>query len=270
MRCDQRLRLAQNFGQSVDQFPPAAFNSIDRRRGDLFHRRNISIASVRRTRRTVFLSPAGQSRLGREFGNGHRLAANFHDRSIGQHHLQTFDMPANRTVLQPITARGIDGNHAADGRDSAVGRIGPEHSVLALQMGIQYRMDHTGLQTNRFGVGAENPPHVAGEIDHDAAAKRFASQARAGTARLNRQFLFRRVFHDRRNIGRRSGPNHGLRFQFVDAGVAGVKLQEDVVAANIASDQSAKVFLNALPLGIHFSGGREQAQGHRERIERQK
>ena len=270
MRCNQRLGLAQNFRQSVDQFTSAALNSIDRRRGGLFNLRNTSAASVFRTRRTVFHSPAGQYRLDCQFGNRHRLAADFHDRAVRQHHLQTFDVPANRAVLQPVAARGIDGNHAADGRDSAVGRIGPEHAALALQMGVEYRMDHTRLQTNRLGVGAENPPHVAREIDHDAATQRFASQTRAGAARLNRQLFLRRVFHDRRNIGGGSRSHHGLRFQFVDTGIAGVKLQEDVVAANIAGDHSAKVFLNALPLGIHFSGGREQGAGDRERIERQK
>ena len=141
---------------------------------------------------------------------------------------------------------------------------GPKHAALALQMRIQHRMDHAGLQTNRLGIGAENPPHVAREIDHDAAAQRFAGQARASAAWLNWQLFLRRVFHDGRNVGGGSGPNHGLGFQFVDAGVAGVKLQEDVVAANIAGDQSAQVFLNALPLGIHFSGRREQGAGDRE------
>ena len=50
-------------------------------------------------------------------------------------------------------------------------------------------------------------------------------------------------------------PHHAQRPDLVDAAVAGEELAEQIVAAHIAGNQPAKVFLDSLALVIEFGHG---------------
>ena len=59
------------------------------------------------------------------------------------------------------------------------------------------------------------------------------------------------IFDAGHDVGQRARANDGQRLDLVDAGVAGVELQEDVVAADVALDESAQVVLDSFPFLIH-------------------
>ena len=181
----------------------------------------------------------------------HRFSSNFHHRAVGQNDLQTFDVLSSRAVFQPVTSRGIQCDDAAHRRDGAVRGIGPEQAPEVVQMLIQQRMNDARLNADRFRLGADDAPHVAGEIDDQSAAQRFAGQPAAGAAGMYRQPILGGVFYDSSDVGRIAWPHHRQRRQLINAGIAGEKLEKNFVAPHIAGDQTAQIVLNALAFWIH-------------------
>ena len=150
-----------------------------------------------------------------------------------------------------MAAAGIDGHDAPHGRHDRHGRVGTKLPPERPQMFVQSSMDHARLQPDTVGVGLEDAPHVAGEVDNDARSERFTGQSGAGSAGMDRQLVFRRVAHHRHHVGERPRPDHGHRADLEDAGVAGVELQEDVVATDVSLHQPAQVVFNSLAFLIH-------------------
>jgi hypothetical protein len=53
---------------------------------------------------------------------------------------------------------------------------------------------------------------------------------------MDGDLVFRRVLDRGGDVGGRAGEDHAERPDLIEAGVAGVKLQEDVIAADVAGD----------------------------------
>ena len=131
-------------------------------------------------------------------------------------------------------------------------------------------MHDAGLDADRFGIGAHDAAHRFGEIENQTGAQRFAGQAGACAARMDGNSLFGGVADDGGDVGGIARPHHAQRLDLIDAGVAGVQLNEQIVAPHVAGDESAQVVLNSLAFGIHgkssqASGARDKTQ-HRSRI----
>ena len=73
----------------------------------------------------------------------------------------------------------------------------------------------------------------------------------SGAAGVERQFLFGGVLQARRHVGGRTRPDHGQRLDLIDAGVAGIELEEQIVATHVAAHQSAKIVLDAFSDLVH-------------------
>ena len=95
-------------------------------------------------------------------------------------------------------------------------------------------MHYASLHPHALAVVGDNPAEISREIDHQATAKRFAGETRAGTAGLNRQMVFRGVANRGDHVVDRPRTHNTERSQLVDACVAGVQLREYVVATHVA------------------------------------
>ena len=83
------------------------------------------------------------------------------------------------------------------------------------------------------------------------AAERLAGQAGAGAAGMDRNVVLGRVPDRGDDVVQRSRPHDAQRPNLVDAGVGRVELREEVVAADVALQQAAQVFLDSLVLWVH-------------------
>ena len=92
---------------------------------------------------------------------------------------------------------------------------------------------------------AQKSPHIPGKVENNPGADRAAASARPGAARVNRNFLFRRVPNDRRDVRRRARPNDAGRALLERAAVRRKELQNDFVATNVPANQTAEVFLES-------------------------
>jgi hypothetical protein len=68
---------------------------------------------------------------------------------------------------------------------------------------------------------------------------------------VNWQVVFRRVANRCHDVIDRARPDDPQRPQLVNARIARVQLSENVVAADVALQHAAQVFLNSLLLWIH-------------------
>ena len=103
-------------------------------------------------------------------------------------------------------------------------------------------------------VDVDDAAEEAGEVDHQSRAERFAGGAAAGPAGVDGDALFRGVLQAGRRVRRPPRPHHGQRLDLVNARVGRVKLQRDLVATDLARDQSAQVVLDSRTLlmqGVH-------------------
>ena len=90
-----------------------------------------------------------------------------------------------------------------------------------------------------------------GEIDHDPRPQRFAGQARARAAGVNRVAVLAGIAYCGHHVVGRTRPDHRQGTQLVQAGVIGVHLGEEVVAAHVAFEESPQILFNALALLVH-------------------
>ena len=107
------------------------------------------------------------------------------------------------------------------------------------------------LNTGPRGVDHQDAAKVSREIDHQPAAERLAGQPGAGPAGMNREMVFGGVPHGGDDVLDVARPHDAQRPQLVDARVAGVELREQVVAANFALHEAAKILFNSLALCVH-------------------
>ena len=179
-----------------------------------------------------------------------RFAAQLERLTVGQHHQQTANAAAGRTVLQPAAAGGVERDHAAHRRDRAGGGVGAESPPHAAELCVEPPVNQSRLHANPFRVDANQPPQIGGEIDDQSRAERLAGHAGAGPAGVQRQPLFPSVLHAGDHVVGAPRPHDPQRTNLVDAGVAGVELQKRLVAANVARDQSAQIILDVFALLI--------------------
>jgi len=163
-----------------------------------------------------------------------------------------------RSVLQPTASGRVDRDHAADGGHVAANRIGSEAATVLRELGIEPFQRHPSLDTNCVFIDADDAPQVFREVKHHARPQGAAGRAGAGSAGVDRDALFAGVFHTGDDVGDRAGLDDHRRTDFVNAPVASVKLQMDVIAKDLAGDQAAKVVLNALALRSEWFHGRPQ------------
>jgi hypothetical protein len=91
------------------------------------------------------------------------------------------------------------------------------------------------------------------EVENQAAAKRIASESRASAPRVNCNAAVACVADHGDDVFATSRPYDAERRDFKDARVAGVHLDEEVVAMHVAADQATQVFFNAKLFGVHLS-----------------
>ena len=168
-----------------------------------------------------------------------RVLAQPHDFTAGQHDRQALDVLASRTVFQPVAAGGIDGDHTAQRGHRPIGRIRPKTTTHRRQLLVQLAQDDTRLKSHRIVIHLQHAPHGMGEIDHQSRAQRFAGQTGAGSPRVQRKTVLGGVLDAGHDIGRVLGSHHSQRPDLEHTGIAGIGLQEDVVAPDFTFQQSS-------------------------------
>lgn len=180
-----------------------------------------------------------------------RFAADFEHLAVGEHDLQAEHVGSGRAVLKPMAAAGVDRDHAAHRGHAAHGRVGTEMASHRPQEFVEVSVHDPRLDAHAIALHVEHAAHVAREVEHQPGAERFARKPGARAAREHRQVVFGGVLDAGHDVGQRARPDHGQGPDFVDAGVAGVELQEDVVAADVAFDESAQIVLDSFPVLVH-------------------
>ena len=160
-------------------------------------------------------------------------------------------MLARRSVAHPVASGTIQGKHAADRRDAPGRRIGAKQPPVCRELPIQLAVYDARLNANTILVHADDSSHGVGEIQDEARTERFAGQARSGSARVERDLVLGRVLHARHDIRYAARPDHAQRLDLVDARVAGVHLEKDVVAAHFAVQTPSQIGLDPLSFLIH-------------------
>src|SRR5207249_5742641 len=107
------------------------------------------------------------------------------------------------------------GGHAADGGDvGAPPRRGREEEAVWAELAVERRVDHARLHVDLeiFGTDGDHLRH-ARAVEHDAAADRdrVALEARAGTARGERERMLDAEPHDRDHVVGRERPDDRVR-----------------------------------------------------------
>ena len=154
-----------------------------------------------------------------------RCAVELQQLAVGQRDLQAADVTPHRAVLQPAAAGGVAGDHAADGGDGAVGRVGAEKASPQPQLGREPLVDHARLHAAQFSLEAEDAAEEPGEIQHQPGAERFAGHAAAGAVGVHGDVLLGGVLQAGCHVGRTAGADQRQGLDLVNAGVAGVELQ---------------------------------------------
>ena len=186
---------------------------------------------------------------------GQRLAPRLDDLPVGQNDFQRDHVPARGTVLRPTAAGGVDGDDAAHRRHAAVGRVGTEDPSALPEVMIEPFVDQTRLHPHPVLAGVFHPPKVLRKIDDQAPAKQCAGRARAGAAGVERNLLLGGILHAGSHVGGGAGADHAQRLDLVDARVARIHLQEQVVATDVAGNQPSQVVLNPLALLVQLAHG---------------
>jgi hypothetical protein len=99
-----------------------------------------------------------------------------------------------------MAAAGVDGDDAAHGRHAAHGRVGAEEAAGSGQEAVQCGQHHAGLHSHSIVFDRENAAKVAGKVDYQTAAQRFAGQAGAGAAGVDWQLVLGRISHGGQHI----------------------------------------------------------------------
>ena len=146
-------------------------------------------------------------------------------RTVAQDHVEFQDVVDRLPVDDGMGAAGVVADHAADVRPVARRYVRGEQQSEGLQVGVELVQDHAGLDPGpaRFDVDLEDPVHVAGEIDLDAAAHGLSGQAGAAAAGRDGDAPFVREPEDAGDLVRVGGIGDAERFDFVYAGVRAVQ-----------------------------------------------
>ena len=138
---------------------------------------------------------------------------------------------------------------------------GPKRRPRGRRCAVKPLQHDARLHADRIRIAADDAPQVLGEINHQPGAERLAGHAAAGAAGVERDVIVGGILHAGRDVGRGPRTHHAQRPDFVDAAVAGEELAKQVVAAHVAGNQPAEVFLNSLALVIEFWHEMSSVQG---------
>ncbi len=165
------------------------------------------------------------------------VRAEHRHRPVGQHHLHAFHMVDRRAVDRRARARGVVGDHAAEGGAGTGGHVGAEDQPVPLQEGVQLVEHHARADAHgaRFGVEFRNAPVVAGQFHDDARTQRAARQPAARAPRRERHPRRGRGAHQRRRFRGAFWKGHPEGLHLVDRRVGGVQLAGERVAAHLAT-----------------------------------
>ena len=120
-------------------------------------------------------------------------------------------------------------------------------------MFFQLRAHNPGLHPHRRSPGLDDTPQKTTAVDHDAAAKGIARQARARATCMHRNPLLCSPTHGGRYILGRAWPHDGQRPHLKQACISSIERATGIVAQHLARDDAPKVFFNSLALGVHAS-----------------
>jgi len=120
------------------------------------------------------------------------LRADGRDAAVGKHHLEGNDVFGGCAVNRRPGARGIVGDHAAEGGPGACGNVRPEAVTRGLEKRVELIENHPGLHADRalLEVEVPDPAVVADEIHDEPIAHRAAGKPRARAARRDRHAGF--------------------------------------------------------------------------------
>ena len=118
-------------------------------------------------------------------------------------------------------------------------------------MPIQLRVDDPRLDAYRPFVGGYDTPHAVGEIDDEAPTERFSGQTCAGTSGMDRNLILAGVLKAGRHVRRRTGTNNTQRPDLIDARIARIELQKNLVAVDFPGYETPQVFLDPLMFLVH-------------------
>jgi hypothetical protein len=171
--------------------------------------------------------------------------------AVGEHHFQFTHMLVRRAVRGPATSRGIERHHAADGGDFDSRWIGTEYAAIFPQSIVKLRQHDARLNRRSVFAHRNDTAKVPRKVDDQAATQRIASKSRPGAARIQRNSAIGRVSDHCGDVVARPRPHHPQRWNLKDARIAGVHLDEQVVAIHVAGDLAAQVFSDTKLFGVH-------------------
>ena len=136
------------------------------------------------------------------------LAAEGHERAVGQHDVEAEDVVGRHAVLHAAQAAGVGGDVAADRADLVGRRVRRVPEAVLARGGLHLRVEGTRLDDGHLAVGIDlDGPHPL-EAQHDAAVDgaRAAGEPRPRTSRHHRDAVGRRPADRGLHLARRPRP----------------------------------------------------------------
>ena len=166
-------------------------------------------------------------------------------RAVAQDHVEFQHVVDRLPVDDGMGTAGVVADHAADVRPVARGNVRGEEQSHRFQVGVEFVEHHAGLDPGPLllDVDLEDPVHVPGEVDLDAAAYRLAAQAGSSAAGRDGNASFVGETEDAGDVVRVGGIRDAQRLDFVDAGVRTVQDPGRFVESERAVDLFPDLFL---------------------------
>lgn len=184
--------------------------------------------------------------------------------AVGQHQLETEDVIGRDAIFQSVRSSGICGDVSANRASRLAGGIGRVKEALGF-----YGLSDPGIDTARFDQGPSISVINRKDLvhascgDHDTAfdGQDSATQARAGAARDNWNFLRRALFDDRGHLLGGTGKHNDVR-QILLQRVGVALINEEVLGAG----DYAIVAYNRPQHFNEFRGQRMRCREHAESL----
>ncbi len=180
-----------------------------------------------------------------------RLLAEFDDRPVGKHRLDTFHVIARRSDAHRMRAGRVDTHHSANRRDRRIRRIGWKVSSVRPQNAVELIADDARLHANRRIADRLDGPHPAGKVDDDSLADCRSGDAGSGSAGDQRQAGLRRIAGERHDVVPVVRSSHRERRYLENARVAGVHGQRQRIAPQLAFEAAGEIFDQSLLPVVH-------------------
>ena len=160
-------------------------------------------------------------------------------------------MIASRADTDGVRSGGVDPQHAAHGRDGRAAGVGGEVAVDLPQFAIQVFSNNAGLDADGRVIDPFDGPHVAGEIDNDAAAEAAAGQPGSRAAGDERDPLVVAVVGEEGDVVAMAGAGDADGAALVQAAIGGVLHAAQGIEEEVALEGASQVFGDPLLLVVH-------------------